>query len=253
MSKPTFSTTLTMKIIPALYIKEGKLAYYNPGEKHELEFLPYDPYELIEELGNHHIDRVMLIDMDGSMPNDLQNIGLIGSLCNTTVIDLEVGGGIANMDHLKSLQYAGVDYFVLGTVALSNFNFLREINESKTVKNERVLISLDVRAGRLVTHGLTKTVTNITLDEMIWKCINAGFNRFIVTEVEVPALDIAFYQRLAKQFPGARFAASGGIHTFEQIKALEDVGIQEVIIGDGIYRGEGLIKKIADFNRAHNE
>lgn len=238
-----------MKIIPALYIKDGKVACYRPGDYEHLEYLNDNPYDLIQSMSDKGVDRILLVDVDASLPGEAKNAGLIGSLSNTTVVDLVVGGGINSIDYLKSLQYAGVDYFVLGSIVIDDFNFLLQINELSHIKNEDIIISLDVKDKHLVCHGWTDDIDHITLNEMIWKSLNAGFNKFIVSEIETEEPNIEFYKDLIQQFPGAYFIASGRINTFEEVKALEATGVKEVIVGDEIYKESHLMDQLVAFNK----
>lgn len=244
-----------MQIVPALYIKDGKAAVYRPGDYQHIEFLSEDPYDLIERIEQHHIHRMLIIDVDASLPGEANNAGLLGSLSNTCVIDLEVGGGIYDMDYLKSLQYAGVDYFVLGSVVIDNFDFLLQVKAAEDVNNERILISLDVKDRKLWTHGWTNPVTDLSPKELIWKCINAGFNRFIITDVdrakEGLGPDLEFYEAVVEQFPGATIGAGGRINSMEDIEKLAAIGISEVIVGNKIYKEPSLLNTISEFNQAH--
>ena len=247
-----------MQIVPALYIKDQKAAVYRPGDYDNIEFLDEDPYELLERLSIKHINRVYIIDVDASLPGDNNNAGLLGSLSNTCVIDLEVGGGIEDMEYLKSLQYAGVDYFVLGTSVIRNFDFLTEIAAADHVKNDRIQISLDVMEGQLFVHGWTEAVSDITPKELIYKCINAGFSRFIITDISKDIdqnrrPDFDLYRDLVGQYPGAKIGAAGRIHTLEDVEELGAIGVAEVIVGNRIYKEEGLIERIAEFNASQKE
>lgn len=242
-----------MQIIPALYIKEGKPAIYRPGDYHRLEFLPYDPYDLIDEISRHNVQRIYIIDIDASINNGLDNKALITSLANTTIPDLEVGGGINNMDYLKSLQYSGVDYFVLGSVVFENFDFLVEISEAKHIPNEKIMIALDLLDGQLTCHGWTDPADDATIRSLIQKCLDQGFSRFICTDINSThrdsGPDILFYKELVEQFPEAIFSASGQINTFEEIDKLKAVGIKEAIVGNSIYRDFSLLDQISEYNR----
>lgn len=240
-----------MQIIPAIYIKEGKVAAYTPGNYDNISFLDVDPYELVERLGKLNLERIYIVDVDASLPGPENNVGLLGSLCNTTVPDLEVGGGLDNLDYIKSLQYAGVDYFVLGTVVIDDFEFVRSLGTKDKLKKDHILISADVSDGKLTYQGWTKEVPNLGLDELIWKCLNIGFERFIISETysaEANGPNIDFYQTLVKQFPGAQISASGNISTIDHVKLLAEVGIKEAVMGVQNYSREGMIAQINAYN-----
>ena len=242
-----------MQIIPALYIKDGKAAIYSPGNYEDLEYLAQDPYDLIDQLGRYEgIQRIHLVDIDASLKGGMNNHGLIGSLANVSVPDLQVAGGIDDMEHLKSLQYAGADYFVLGSVVLSNFDFLHQISEVTHIKNDRIEISLDVLNGRLTTHGWTEAVDDYTIRSLIRACSNLGFSRFLCTDIDAYRKDLGpdyvFFQTLIEQFPDLIFSAAGNIRDFDDVEALKSVGVVEVVVGDEIYKEEGLLEEISAYN-----
>ncbi|MEM7655327.1 MAG: HisA/HisF-related TIM barrel protein [Bacteroidota bacterium] len=246
-----------MQIVPALYIKDGKAAAYVPSDYENLEYLPQGPYEIIDLLGNENIRRIHLVDVDASMDTDLDNRGLIGSLANVSVPNLEVGGGVRQMDYLKSLQYAGVDYFVLGSVVLDNPDFLQEINDAVHIKNERITIGLDILNGQLTTHGWMDTVGGHTPESVIQLGMEHGFTRFICTDIDSTGHDngpdLTFYESLAKGFPEAHFSASGHIRSFADVDALRNIGVEEVIVGNEIYKEEGLLEEIYAYNKRYAE
>lgn len=248
-----------MQIIPALYVKDHKLAVYRPGDYDNISYLDQDPYELLSQLGELKIDRIHLIDVDASLPGEPKNnSGLIGSLSNTCISDIEVGGGITEMGYLKSLQYAGVDLFVLGSVVIDDFAFLREIAEADDVQNDKIVISLDVKDGNLTFHGWTEEVPELTLNQIIWKCINIGFRRFIVTEVDTVdphrGPNIPFYTDLMRQYPDTIITAAGNINRLEDVEQLAAVGMQEAIMGEKIFDNEfAALAEIAEYNRKQKD
>ncbi len=246
-----------MQITPALYIKNGKATAFHPAGFNLISYNEKDPYELISDMDKIGIRKIHLVDADAN-DKDGDNAGLIGSLANTAVMDLQVGGGITDIQHLKSLQYAGVDKFVLGSVVIDNFDFVKELGENEEVKNEKIVIGLDLIEGQLTCHGWQQIVSSITLPQLMYKCINAGFTNFLVSEIsrmifEYGGPNIPLYEELVKEFPGAHIAASGQIFSFDDVKKLEEVGIQEAIIGDNIFRDENLLSQIKAFNEERRE
>lgn len=243
----------TMQIIPAIFIKEGKPAVFSPGEFEDIQFLSEDPYELIQRIGNMGIQRIHLIDADASLPGGIHNHGLIGSLVNTCVVDIEVGGGINTLDFIHGLQHAGVDYFVLGSVVIDNFPFVEELLQKQHLTSDHVLIAVDVFQGKLFTHGWTEPVPELTVTELIDKCVSVGYKRFFVTDLEPDGEQngprFPFYEELIQRYPDISIGAAGRIHTFEQIERLEKIGLKEVLVGDRVYKEKGLLETVAKFNK----
>ena len=240
-----------MKIVPALYIKDGKLAAYKPGNYEDIEFLDKDPYEFIDMLCKLPINQIRLIDVDASIGSK-SNAGLLGSLSSTTVSLLEVGGGINNMDYLKSLQYAGVDYFIVGTAIFDDPEFLKAISEADDVKNDRILISIDIMDGKIKYHGWKDDAPE-SFGRIIEEIRDMGFTRFFITDMttdtENEGPDLDFYRALVEEFPDCLFGAAGRIETLEDVYNLKEVGVDEVVVGNKIYKEKSLLERIAKFNK----
>ena len=246
-----------MQIIPAMYIKDGKPAVFRPGEWEEMEFLSSDPYELIEKLDHHKIQRIFLIDIDAARGEGKNNSGLIASLANTTVSDIEVGGGIDKIDYLKSLQYAGVDHFVLSAVVFDDEEFMVQLSQDDSIKNERILIGLGLMNGALTSLGWRKVISDEGLRDIISHCIELGFKRFICADIDTDnperGPDLLFYKELIQEFPDAQFSAAGHINTFDDVNALKKIGVKEVIVGNRLYKEEEILDQVIAYNSLEEE
>ncbi len=242
-----------MQIIPALYIHDGKAASYQPGDLFSVRHLDQSPYDLIDLLGRHDVQRIILLDIDAARDPHHNNKGLIGSLANVAIPDLEVGGGIHDLAYLKSLQYAGVDFFVLGSALFTSPDFFKDLCQAPEIKSSSILVSFDLKDGQLYTLGWSEPILDRSLHELIRQCLDEGVHRFVITHLDSKhpdkGPDVDFYRELVETFPGATFAAAGHIHLFDDIDALKTVGIQEVIVGDDWYTREDQMDLISAYNR----
>jgi phosphoribosylformimino-5-aminoimidazole carboxamide ribotide isomerase len=240
-----------MRIVPALFIKEGKAAIYKAGNFKEIEFLNEDPYDIIARLDKLDIGHIGLVDVDASQGKS-NNAGLIGSLANTTVATLHVGGGINDLDYLKSLQYAGLDFFIIGSAVHEQPALLKTIAAADHIKNERISIAIDICDGKLYYHGW-KDDLDVSLNHFMQEAIDLGFSRFLLTDVTTdtasPLPDVAFYQSLKESFPHCNFVAAGRIDSFADIDALATTGVDAVVAGNKIYKDDNLLKQVADYNK----
>jgi phosphoribosylformimino-5-aminoimidazole carboxamide ribotide isomerase len=244
-----------MQIIPALYIKDGKLAVYKPGDYQNIDFLDVDPYDFIEKLNDLDIGNVGLVDVDSTLGIST-NTGKIASLANTCIATLHVGGGIRNMDYLKELQYAGVDYFILGSSLYEKPEFLQQVSQAEDVKNEKITISIDILDGKVTYHGWTRKV-DMTVSDIISSCTALGFSRFLINDVGTHEMhtgpNLGAYKKVLDEFPDIQLGSSGRINSMEDIADLSEIGVDFAIVGDKIYKEEGLLEKIAAHNEEHYE
>lgn len=239
-----------MQIVPAIYLKDGKLAAYKPGNYNEIEFLNQDPYDFISKIDKLEIETIGMIDVDSTL-GDHTNTGLIGSLANVTVADVYVGGGILEMEYLKSLQFAGVNYFILGTAVFEKPEFLKTLAVEDHVQNDKVVVSLDILDGQVTYHGWTES-SDISIKDLIAQCQSLGFDNFIINDVhedQSRGPNLSLFKALIEVFPNGSFVASGQIRSFEDIESLGKLGVKAVVVGNQIYKKKGLLERIAAYNK----
>jgi len=242
----------SMQIIPALSIKDGKAADFRPDSREIIFLQESDPYKIIDLLSDNDIRRIHLVDIDGAERQGKDNVGLIGSLSNVCVSDIEVGGGITDVDHLKSLQYAGVDYFVLGSAVYDHPELLQEISEIPHIQNDDIMIGVDLVDGKLSYHGYREHVPDDKIHHVIQRCLEMGFRRILVTDIDHQAPEqgptVGFYADLIRDFPQLRFTAAGHIRSFADVNRLKEAGVVEAVVGYDFYRDADRLKRLAEYN-----
>ncbi len=242
-----------MQIIPALYLKHQRFALFQPGNRSYVECLSDDPYQLITSLSALNVPRIHIIDQDSWTHSPSPNTGLIGSLGKICRQPIEVGGGIRDMDSLRRLHRAGLRYFVIGAALFEHFAFLVEISKDAQFPNSHFLLSIDIQKGK-IAHAGHAGHEGASVRQLVQKCIDLGFSRFIVNDLYTFRIDegpdVRFYRDMIESFPSATFSASGRIITLEHIESLEKVGVAEAMIGNEIYLEAGLLDQVSHFNLA---
>lgn len=240
-----------MQIVPACFVKDGKLAAFKAGNFTKIDFLDIDPYDMINKLDRLNMGHIGIVDIDASK-GEKGNSGLVGSLANTSVAKLHVGGGISDLNYLKSLQYAGVDDFILGSAVHENKNFLKEIAEAGHVKNDHISIALDIKDGKLYFHGW-KDEASISVNHFIQESIHLGFTRFLVTDVtskpDEVLPDVDFYESLITHFPTCTFVAAGRLDTWKDVDAMAEIGVNAIVVGNRIFKDDSLLAEVAMYNK----
>jgi len=245
-----------MQIIPALVIKDGKPAAFEPGAK-SVRFLNRDPYDLIDTFSKQSIRRIHIVDVDGAQQQGKNNLALIGSLVNVCVSNIEVGGGINDMETLKSLQYAGVDYFMLGSVAYSKPEFLDEILEADHIKNDSITIAVDLVDGQLTYNSYSQQIPEQKVRDVIKRYQDMGFSRVLITDIDTLHPDhgpaIGFFDGIVQAFPDMCISAAGHIDSISDIDHLRDAGVKEVIVGMDLYDTPEALATISAYNDAEEK
>ena len=210
-------------IIPSIDISDGQAVQLIGGE--ELVIEAGDPRQLMERFSL--IGEVAVIDIDAAR-GEGSNAAVIEELCSMGKV--RVGGGIRDLSTAIDWLDRGADKIILGTAA-------REEILSR-LPRDRVIVALDSRDDRVVTHGWRRESRTDPISAM------AGLREhcwgFLVTFVEregrMSGTDLDRARRLVDAAGAARVTVAGGISTPEEIAALDRLGA-DAQIGMAIYSG----------------
>lgn len=233
-----------MLVIPAVDLREGKCVQL-VGGSYDAEKIRYDdPAAVAASWIERGFTRLHLVDLDAATGRG-SNRRLIRDIVELSAAETQVGGGLRTDDDVRELLAAGANRVVLGSRALAD----REWLETMALAHpERVLVALDVRGRRVVTHGWTAELDR-TPEDMI-----ADFNALPLAGIVLTAVhregqmegtDIALVESVvsAATLP---VQAAGGIGTVEDLRALAQCGVAGAILGMALYTGAINPEEIAE-------
>jgi phosphoribosylformimino-5-aminoimidazole carboxamide ribotide isomerase len=126
---------------------------------------------------------------------------------------------------------------IVGTAALRDVDFLDDI---VAAYGPRVIVSVDVRAGKIATAGWTQ-VTDMPATDAIERLHDRGVASFVYTDadrdgaLQGPALEDVVAVAGAVR---GHFLYAGGIGSLEhlaQLRALRQVNLSGVVVGKALY------------------
>ena len=225
-----------MYIIPAIDLRQGKCVRLIQGEYHRQITYEDDPVKQAQEFSSAGAEWLHIVDLDGAKVGKPINTDTISAILALGQLKIEVGGGLRDEASIKQLLDMGVERVIIGTKAVSDFEWFSQMAEKFSGK---IALGLDARGSKVATHGWTQEnsqhllefateaaklplaaiiYTDITKDGMM-----AGPNfertKVIAEAVEVPVI------------------ASGGVREIADIKKLAELGAEAVIIGRALYEG----------------
>jgi phosphoribosylformimino-5-aminoimidazole carboxamide ribotide isomerase len=152
---------------------------------------------------------------------------------------VQYGGGLRTLRAVEDALDAGAKRVILGTAAFTQPDLLREVLESHGA--ERVLVSVDVRGGRVSTAGWTQA-SDLGPDAALERLQADGVERFVYTNVDRDGMlqgpDLEEVRRAASAASSGLLLYSGGIGELADLEAL--AGLREpslagVIVGKALY------------------
>jgi len=225
-------------IIPCIDLMDGKVVQLVQGREKALE--ADGPLEMLHRF--RAFSEIQVIDLDAAM-NKGSNDALVELVASRAVA--RVGGGVRSPQRARALIEQGAYRVIVGTAAFDR-EILTEIADA--TGPHRLIIALDSKAGRVVTHGWTEA-TEHTAEEMI-PHLEPYCSGFLCTYVDKEGMlqgtDLAWFRRL-RAATKHELTAAGGITTLEEIRELHRLGIHAAL-GMAIYTGRLDLDELAQLN-----
>ncbi|WP_338595665.1 1-(5-phosphoribosyl)-5-[(5-phosphoribosylamino)methylideneamino]imidazole-4-carboxamide isomerase [Clostridium baratii] len=231
-----------MIIIPAIDIIDGKPVRLYKGDYNKKELVGDSILEIAKSFEKANCSYIHIVDLDGAKQGELVNLDIILEVIKNIKVNVEVGGGIRNIESIEKLINGGASRVILGTSAIEDLDFLKEV-----IKNygEKIVVSIDYKDGFLCGRGwLSNTVINYI--DFAKKLEDIGVKNIIVTDIskdgtlEGPNLDMLKELKISVNID---ITASGGIRDINNIKELKKLNVYGAITGKAIYKNTLSLKE----------
>ena len=159
-------------------------------------------------------------------------------------VPLQVGGGIRDKQTAEDLINAGVKRVILGTKAIEDRKFLKDM---LGLYGEKICVSLDCSNGFVTDHGWI-SVTTIKATDLALELEAMGLQWMVYTDIArdgaLAGPNFDQIQTMLNTVKKINIIASGGIGTLEDVKKLSKMkGVAAAITGKAIYEGTLDFKK----------
>jgi phosphoribosylformimino-5-aminoimidazole carboxamide ribotide isomerase len=226
-----------MILLPAIDILDGKAVRLAKGNFDAKTEYDADPLEAARRWVSNGARALHVVDLDGARSGSPQNLDHVTRIAQTVDVPVQVGGGLRTVDDVRRAVDAGASRVVLGTAAYTDVDFIDTV---LTDHGERVIVSVDVREGKLAASGWTQQ-TEIPAESVIQQLGGRGVKRFVYSNIDRDGMlegpDLSEVQRIAGTVRGS-FIYSGGVSTLDDLHALvalRQVNLSGVIVGKALY------------------
>ena len=233
-----------MILIPAIDIKGGQVVRLFQGDFDKQT--DYDPYPLMAakrwcEMGAQWLH---LVDLDGAKNGVMGNKDHIIYIAEKLHVPVQAGGGIRDKQTVEDLINAGVKRVILGTKAIEDHQFLKDMLD---LYGEKICVSLDCSNGFVTDHGWV-SVTTIKATDLAVELEAMGLQWMVYTDIArdgaLAGPNFDQIQTMLNTVKKINIIASGGIGTLEDVKKLSKMkGVAAAITGKAIYEGTLDFKK----------
>src|SRR5580704_18161194 len=116
-----------MYLIPAIDILDKKVVRLREGDYKQVTEYDVSLEEMIDKYQCNGTNLIHIIDLNGAK-NDFSNQQYLFNVIKKTDMEVQYGGGIRSIDQVKELIGAGIHRVIVGTQAITNPNFLKELS-----------------------------------------------------------------------------------------------------------------------------
>ena len=229
-----------MLLIPAIDLKEGKCVRLRQGRMEDDTVFSDDPVAVAGRWVEAGAKRLHLVDLDGAFAGKPRNAEVINAIVSAYPdVPVQIGGGIRDEDTIQAYLEAGVQYVIIGTKAVSEPHFVRDVAIEFP---GHIIIGLDAKDGKVAVDGWSKLSRHDVID-MAQKFEAQGVSAIIYTDISrdgmLQGVNVEATAKLARAV-NIPIIASGGITNLDDIRALGEAaqdGIMGAITGRAIYEG----------------
>ena len=234
-----------MLVIPAIDLKDGQAVRLFKGDYQQKTVYSDKPEELAQTFETMGAKLLHVVDLDGAKDGQCVNLETIKKIKQSTSMQVELGGGIRNLETVSLyLDEVGIDRVILGTAAINDPEFLKAaLNQYGP---DKIVVGVDVKNGYVSTSGWLET-SNVPYLDFIQALEKLGVKYIVATDIskdgtlQGPNFDM--YEQIARTSK-INFVVSGGIKDAQNIYDVASKKYYACIVGKAYYEGKVDLKEV---------
>lgn len=224
-----------MQLYPAIDIKEGKCVRLTQGLFDQVKIYSDTPADMAKLWVEKGASFLHLVDLDGALAGSSVNEDVIRSIVQAVSVPVQIGGGIRNRETVQYMLNLGVARVIIGTKAVQNPEFIRELVEE--FGSEHIVVGVDAKDGMVAIEGWEK-VSSISALDLCKQMKEYGVRHIVYTDIARDGMlsgpNVMMTKKLTVE-TGMDIIASGGVSSMEDLCQLYEEGIKGAIIGKALY------------------
>lgn len=234
-----------MEVIPAIDLLEGRCVRLFQGDYEQSQVFNENPVEVAQQWEAEGATRLHLVDLDGAKAGKPENWEAIRAIAQAVKLPIEVGGGLRDTERVSALFDLGVQYAILGTVAVENPDLVGELCQKFP---GQIIVGIDAREGKVATRGWLET-SEVMAIELAQRMGEMGAAEIIYTDIKRDGTMKGPNMEQLKELATAidtPVIASGGVSSVSDLMRLLTLvpsGVSGAIVGKALYTGDISLKE----------
>ena len=226
-----------MIVYPAIDLKDGKCVRLIQGDFDKSTTYNENPLDQAKHFENLGAKWLHCVDLDGAKTGQSTNIKSIEDIISNTKLNVQVGGGVRDIEKIRSLINVGAKNVVLGTAIYEEKLFLEEAADYFPYQ---ISIALDIKNNEIAVRGWTKVMSQ-NVNDFLSSINSFNITSVICTDVMRDGMKKGINFDMINNIlenTSIPCVVSGGVSNLDdliKLKAKDNNQIYGVIIGKALY------------------
>lgn len=234
---------LRKRIIPILQLDNDELIKSKKFQSHQYVGDPINAVRIFNEI---QVDEIILLDVFKSKNKNDINYKIIKDIADECRMPFTYGGGINNLNQVKTLFSLGVEKISLNSSVFDNYELIKKLSD--IYGSQSIIISVDIctdnQGYKKLYNWTKKNFLKIDINDHIYKCIENGAGEILINDVSkegtLEGFDFKVLNLLNENIK-VPVIVNGGINSYKQIKEIlkyeniDAVGVGALFIYYGPY------------------
>jgi phosphoribosylformimino-5-aminoimidazole carboxamide ribotide isomerase len=234
-----------MQVIPAIDLRGGLCVRLRQGDYDQETVFGEDPAAMASRWESEGATRIHLVDLDGAKVGRPVNIDAVRGILGRVKVPCQLGGGIRDEATIVAWLEAGIERVIVGTQALKEPAWFREMAAKYPHK---LVLGLDAKDGRVATSGWLD-VSSVIATTMALQFDDLPLGGVVYTDIErdgtLEGPNLAATEALAVRLK-TPVIASGGVGRLDDMERLAKLPIAACIVGRALYDGKFSLRDARD-------
>lgn len=225
---------MTFEVIPAIDLRGGRCVRLLQGDYARETAYSSDPVSVAGRWAALGAPRLHVVDLDGAKDGAPAHAEVMGAICASTNVPVEVSGGMRTLDHIAEALAYGATRVQLGSAAVKDPTLVRAAVRRFP---RAIVVSIDARDGMVQTDGWLEA-SSVRAVDLAREMAEAGVPRIMFTDIGRDGMlsepNYAAYEALLGAVT-CPIVASGGVSKVEHLVRLAQLGCEGSIVGKALY------------------
>ena len=231
-----------MKIIPVIDVLNGIAVHGVRGERKQYQPLKSvlcqsaNPLEIALTFDSLGFTSLYLADLDAILGKHA-NFDVYTQIMSQTGLDLMVDAGIADVNKAAEVLAAEASKIVIGSETLRNLDFVEQA--VKTFGEERVVVSIDRKNGKLLTAS--NDIASLDSVSFAQKLATLGVSQIILLDLDRVGTEHGINCSVLKTIlekTRIDVLVGGGIRSLQELEELRKIRVTGALVATVLHNGK---------------